>query len=211
MDEGWYPDPNDALGQRYWDGAQWTTHTAPAAGSDVTAESSESWWNGDAEDPSVVSAAVETWAPASTSPGQGAGWYADPQNPYAMRYWDGTQWTEHQSAPSVSYATQSPIPQPMYATVTQPAYAVAVQPAYGVIAPKNPAISLLVSFFIPGVGSMMNGDVGIGVAILLLWLVAVVLSWLLIGIPFAIGFWVWGMIDGYQGAVRWNAKHGIIS
>jgi hypothetical protein len=28
---GWYPDPGDAGSQRYWDGARWTEHTAPAA------------------------------------------------------------------------------------------------------------------------------------------------------------------------------------
>ncbi|AVM01960.1 hypothetical protein C6V83_02610 [Gordonia iterans] len=26
---GWYPDPNGALLQRYWDGAAWTEYTAP--------------------------------------------------------------------------------------------------------------------------------------------------------------------------------------
>lgn len=30
---GWYPDPEDASQQRYWDGQQWTDHRAPAAGS----------------------------------------------------------------------------------------------------------------------------------------------------------------------------------
>ena len=29
---GWYADPADPALQRYWDGAAWTTHTAPAAG-----------------------------------------------------------------------------------------------------------------------------------------------------------------------------------
>jgi len=28
---GWYPDSSNALLQRYWDGAQWTEHTAPQA------------------------------------------------------------------------------------------------------------------------------------------------------------------------------------
>lgn len=26
---GWYPDPQDAMQQRYWDGTAWTGHTAP--------------------------------------------------------------------------------------------------------------------------------------------------------------------------------------
>ncbi|MGW9631534.1 DUF2510 domain-containing protein [Agromyces sp. NPDC055520] len=28
---GWYPDPSDAAAQRWWDGARWTEHVAPAA------------------------------------------------------------------------------------------------------------------------------------------------------------------------------------
>ncbi|QKJ20701.1 DUF2510 domain-containing protein [Microbacterium hominis] len=27
---GWYPDPHAPSAQRYWDGAQWTEHVAPA-------------------------------------------------------------------------------------------------------------------------------------------------------------------------------------
>lgn len=29
---GWYPDPSQPGQQRYWDGAQWTEHTAPGTG-----------------------------------------------------------------------------------------------------------------------------------------------------------------------------------
>jgi hypothetical protein len=46
-------------------------------------------------------------------------------------------------------------------------------------------------------------------------LVGYAISWMfsfvLIGIPFLIGFWIWGLVDGYQSAQRWNAAHGIIS
>ena len=85
------------------------------------------------------------------------------------------------------------------------------QPGLMVVAPKSPALSLIVSFFIPGVGSMINGDVGTGVAILVLYVVGIVASFILIGIPLAIGAWIWGLVDAYQGAQRWNARHGILS
>jgi TM2 domain-containing membrane protein YozV len=85
------------------------------------------------------------------------------------------------------------------------------QPGALVVTAKTPALSLLVSFFIPGVGSMMNGDTTTGVVILTLFVVSVAASFLLIGLPFALGLWIWGMIDAYQGAQRWNARHGIIS
>jgi len=84
-------------------------------------------------------------------------------------------------------------------------------PAQPVVAAKNPAVSLIVSFFLPGVGSMINGDVGTGVAILLIWLVSIPLTFFLVGFFTLIGAFIWGLVDAYQGARRWNARHGIIS
>ncbi len=80
-----------------------------------------------------------------------------------------------------------------------------------VVAPRNPALHLIVSFFLPGVGSMMNGDVGKGVAILVGYVVCWVLVWLLIPLFVAVGLWIYGMVDAYQGAKRWNLAHGIVS
>jgi TM2 domain-containing membrane protein YozV len=108
--------------------------------------------------------------------------------------WDGGKWI------------------PNTAIVVAPGtYAMRSQPAGMVVAPKNPAVSLIVSFFIPGVGSMMNGDVGSGIAILVLYIVGIPLAFLLIGIPLMIVAWIWGLVDAYQGAQRWNARHGILS
>ena len=67
---------------------------------------------------------------------------------------------------------------------------------------------LLASFFIPGLGTMLNGEGGKGALILVLYLVAVVLSAFVIGIPFAIGLWIWGMVDAYSGATRANQRNG---
>lgn len=127
-----------------------------------------------------------------------AGWY--PQTDGSQRYWDGTAWTAH-TAPAAP-----PAPDPYGAPYGTP------YGQYGYpVAPKNPAISLLVSFFVPGVGSMINGDVGIGVAILIGYLISFPLVLVVIGLPMLLGFWVWGMVDAYQGAVRWNRAHGIVS
>ncbi len=62
---------------------------------------------------------------------------------------------------------------------------------------------------------MVNGDTVIGVVILLLWLISFGFDFtvigLIIGVPLGIAMFVWGLIDAYTGARRWNARHGIIS
>ena len=123
--------------------------------------------------------------------------------------WNGTTWVPNPSAPTrmpVPYAAPAPVHPAPLAYPTAGGYAVA---------PKSPAVSLIVSFLIPGVGSLINGDTGIGITILLLWLLAIALDvtvfGLIVGVPLGLGMWIWGMIDAYQGAQRWNRKHGIIS
>jgi TM2 domain-containing membrane protein YozV len=131
------------------------------------------------------------------------GWYPDPTNPSLLRYWDGALWTAH------THPRFGPPP------LTQGAYGPAVYPGYPMgqpmVAAKNPAVSLIVSFFLPGVGSMINGDVGVGVVILLIWLVSFPLMFVFIGFFTGAAAFIWGLIDAYQGARRWNARHGIIS
>jgi TM2 domain-containing membrane protein YozV len=82
---------------------------------------------------------------------------------------------------------------------------------YAQVAPKSPALSVLASFFLPGLGSMINGDVAKGIGILIGYLISCVLVIVLIGIVGVFGFWVWGMVDAAAGARRWNARHGILS
>ena len=87
----------------------------------------------------------------------------------------------------------------------------AMQP-YGQYPPatrKDPALMLVASLLIPGLGTMLNGRVGRGVGILAGYGVGVLLSVVLIGLPIMFGFWVWGMVDAYQGAKDHNARHGL--
>lgn len=120
-----------------------------------------------------------------------AGWYPQPDG--IQRYWDGEAWTAH----------QAPLP------VAAPCGGLPA--GYQTVAPKNPALALLASFFVPGLGAILNGETGKGIGILVGYGVAILLSLVLIGIPFVFGLWIWGMVDAYLGAQKCNARHGILS
>ncbi len=79
------------------------------------------------------------------------------------------------------------------------------------VQPKNPGLALLVSFFIPGLGSILNNDVSKGVLILVGYVVCAALSWLIVPIIGMVGLWIWGMVDAYQGANAWNRRHGFLT
>src|SRR5579875_3452659 len=131
--------------------------------------------------------------PQGQGSGQGPGQY---QQAYAQPQPGGYPAAQYHGYPQAGY------PQAGYPQAGYPQAAVA---------PKNPAISLLLSFFIPGLGSMVNGRVNVGVIILVSYIVGLALTLFIIGIFIAFGVWIWGMIDAYQSAVAWNRAHGIVS
>lgn len=140
-----------------------------------------------------------------------AGWY--PQHDGTERWWDGQEWTAH-LRPVTSPPTLPMAAAGHYGRETVPQHPtgwVPMHTGYTAVAPKNPAVSLLASFFIPGLGSMLNGDVGKGVGILLGYFLCVILFFLIVPLLVALGLWVWGMVDAYQGAQQWNRRHGILS
>lgn len=115
---------------------------------------------------------------------------------------------------------QTPEPQPQYREQYDPRQQIqewAPLPLYGpemygmTVAPKSPAVSVLLSVFIPGLGSMVNDNVSVGVTILILNIIGWILAIFLIGVPLMIGTWIWGLVDAYRSAQRWNRRHGIIS
>jgi TM2 domain-containing membrane protein YozV len=155
-----------------------------------------------------------------------AGWYPAGEG---ERFWDGRAWTAHvrpAPAPPPASVDAHGLPHhgahggpafdaPAYSAPQVPvapaAYPYAAQPTFTQVVPKNPAIAVLASFFLPGLGTMLNGQAGRGVLILLGYCVSWVLVIVLVGILGVFGFWVWGMVDAYQGAREWNARHGIYS
>ncbi|MBS7549446.1 hypothetical protein [Dietzia massiliensis] len=127
-----------------------------------------------------------------TQPGYGTQQYEQPYGqPYGMQQYGMPQYGQ----PGQPYAQQYGAMQP-----------------YGQYPPaarKDPALMLVASLLIPGLGTMLNGRVGRGVGILAGYGVGVLLSVVLIGLPIMFGFWVWGMVDAYQGAKDHNARHGL--
>ncbi len=102
-------------------------------------------------------------------------------------------------------APQAQGPPPQSSSASQ------VQASQQIILPKNPALGVILSFFIPGLGSIVNGSTSRGVIILVVYVVGWILTLVLIGIPIVIGAWIWGLVDGYLSAQRWNQAHGIVS
>jgi TM2 domain-containing membrane protein YozV len=126
------------------------------------------------------------------------------------------QWPVAPNGP-VHHQAQHPQAPAHHGGQQPPAHGYGYGPGFGgypppmVVAPRNPTLMLLASFLIPGLGSILNGETGKGIGILLGYLVSVVLTLVIIGIVGMIGFWIWGMVDAYQGARKWNLRHGIIS
>ena len=70
---------------------------------------------------------------------------------------------------------------------------------------------LLGSFFLPGLGQLINGDAAKGVLMFLGYVFSFLLMFVLVGFLTAPAIWIWGMVDAYTGAQRWNMQRGIVS
>ncbi|MFV0260264.1 MAG: DUF2510 domain-containing protein [Acidimicrobiales bacterium] len=117
--------------------------------------------------------------------------------------------------PPVPYpGGQYPAPTPpgtVYPGGRQQGYAASA--AYGTPRRRDPALALLCSFFIPGLGSAVAGDGAKGFVIFLLWLasfvIGTILLFLILPVFFPLGVWIYSMVDAYNSARRWNAARGI--
>lgn len=141
-------------------------------------------------------------------------WNQPPQDPGRVppQFGYAQQAFPHQGFPQQA-SPQQGFPPQGYGFVPQPGQQVSpyAQPMYPAqIVPKNAGLHLLASFIIPGLGTLLNGETNKGVGIMVGYFACAFTSFLLIPILGLIGLWVWGMIDAYTGAQRWNAQHGYL-
>ena len=121
---GWYDDPQDPLALRWWDGDGWSSSTHPRSHALAVAPGwyerperpgGPDWWDGsrwvDREDVEITdleSIDLDVIDIRDIPLGRRlgppvvphvvhhpAGWYADPRDVSAWRWWDGESWTEH--------------------------------------------------------------------------------------------------------------------
>lgn len=64
------------------------------------------------------------------------------------------------------------------------------------VQPHSAALGVVASFFVPGLGSMLNEKIGKGVGILCAYILSLVLCLVLVGFILAPAVWIWGMIAG---------------
>lgn len=118
---------------------------------------------------------------------------ANQQPPYQQPYQQANQ------PPPYQQPYQTPAYQPPYQQLPAPYQY--QNPYFNPVVPyakrKEPALALVLSIFLPGVGQLYNGDVGKGIAMMLGF-------WILIWFGIGIGFWIWSMIDAYQSAQNIN-------
>lgn len=121
----------------------------------------------------------------------------------------------------VQYQQPAPYPQPQpypYQPYPQPAVNVVIQNQIGtpVYAPvpyamapyarrKDAGVATLLSFFLPGAGQLYNGQIGKGLAFLLVS-IFVNFPLMFIGVGFVTGLatWIWAMIDAHSSAEKIN-------
>jgi TM2 domain-containing membrane protein YozV len=127
-----------------------------------------------------------------------------------MSTWSGDDTARYQTRPDEqAYGQALPIP----AEQGRPAVPVAQEQAavYHQVQPHSAALAVVASFFIPGLGSMLNEKIGKGIGILACYVVAFILVFFLVGLIAAPAVWIWGMVAANNDAHKWNRAHGIMS
>ncbi len=70
---------------------------------------------------------------------------------------------------------------------------------------KSEGLAAVLSFFIPGLGQIYNGQVGIGIFFMVIYACSIALIFIGLGLVTTPILWVYGMSDAYRYAKKLNA------
>lgn len=69
---------------------------------------------------------------------------------------------------------------------------------------RNPGVSAVLSFFIPGLGQIYNGQIGLAFLYFFLMFVSALCCFVVIGFFTTPIIWIVGIVDAYRSAERLN-------
>lgn len=67
---------------------------------------------------------------------------------------------------------------------------------------RNSGIAAVLSFFIPGLGQIYNGEFAKAAGFILGTLIAGLLTHIYIGFPLLVVIWIWAIVDAYNSGKR---------
>lgn len=73
---------------------------------------------------------------------------------------------------------------------------------------KNAGLAAILSFFWTGLGQIYNGQMGKGFGMIAAYIVSWLLTFVFIGFITTPIIWIWGIIDAYKSAEKYNKKNG---
>lgn len=71
---------------------------------------------------------------------------------------------------------------------------------------KSEGLAAVLSFLIPGLGQIYNGEIGKGIGILVLAIILGILFFLLITVLVLLILWIWNIYDAYTTAKEINQR-----
>jgi len=74
-----------------------------------------------------------------------------------------------------------------------------------VVAEKSPGLAAVLSFFWAGLGQIYNGEISKGIVMMVAYVVSCILMAAVIGFFTTPILWIYGMVDAYKTAEKFNA------
>lgn len=78
---------------------------------------------------------------------------------------------------------------------------------------KSPGLAAVLSFFVPGLGQIYNGQIAKGIVVFVIGPLFFlgVLGWIGVGYLLYVPLWIYAIYDAYRTAERINAERGAVS